>query len=64
MAAALHGALSMTLAERIAQRTATNEVVTSNTIAVWHEAELSKVRTSSQLREPPPHLLPAPAVQV
>ena len=67
MATALHRALSMPLAERIARWTAMNEVVTSNTITVWHESfvrELSKVRTGSQLREPPPHLLAAPAAQV
>lgn len=67
MAAALHRALSMPLAERIARWTAMNEVVTSNTITVWHESfvrELSKVRTGSQFREPPPHLLAAPAAQV
>ncbi|MEN3974040.1 alpha,alpha-trehalose-phosphate synthase (UDP-forming) [Emcibacter sp. SYSU 3D8] len=66
MAAALNRALTMPLDERIARWTAMHDVVSSNTITVWHESyvrELARVRVANPPRDVPPHLLRAPAAQ-
>ncbi|MGE0666481.1 MAG: alpha,alpha-trehalose-phosphate synthase (UDP-forming) [Sphingomonadales bacterium] len=67
MAAALHQALTMPREERIARWSAMHDVVSSNTITVWHESfvrELARPRLGPDLRETPAHLRTAPPTQV